>query len=69
VNDRESAVRRAIDEAVERVAGVAWSELDPCRCWTEPARVHTGHCCMAEAGATCHEEEGVAAHTKQQGKL
>jgi hypothetical protein len=33
-----------------------------CRCWTEPARVHPGHCCMAIAAATCHEKDGLAAH-------
>lgn len=19
---------------------------DPCRCWTQPANLHTGHCCF-----------------------
>jgi hypothetical protein len=35
-----------------------------CRCWTEPARVHAGHCCMETAGQTCHETEGLTAHQK-----
>lgn len=33
-----------------------------CRCWTEPARAHTGHCCMETAGQTCHETTGQTAH-------
>jgi len=32
-----------------------------CRCWTEPARVHAGHCCMATADLWCHQVEGMAA--------
>jgi len=35
---------------------------DYCRCWTEPARTHSGHCCMTTADQTCHEIEGLAAH-------
>jgi hypothetical protein len=34
---------------------------DPCRCWTEPARVHAGHCCMETADLWCHQVEGMAA--------
>lgn len=37
-----------------------------CRCWTEPARVHSGHCCMATADLWCHQVEGMAALTKQE---
>lgn len=68
MNGREAAVRQVIGDASERVAGVTWSALDPCRCWTEPARVHTGHCCMAAAELTCHQEEGMAALAGQEGK-
>jgi hypothetical protein len=32
----------------------------PCRCWTTPARVHEGHCCMAHADLWCHQDEGMA---------
>jgi len=32
-----------------------------CRCWTEPARAHVGHCCMATADLWCHQVEGMAA--------
>jgi hypothetical protein len=33
-----------------------------CECWTGPARLHTGHCCMREPlPAVCHVEEGRAA--------
>lgn len=37
-----------------------------CRCWTEPARTHSGHCCMATAGQTCHQVEGMAALAAQE---
>jgi hypothetical protein len=32
-----------------------------CRCWTESARVHAGHCCMAKAHLWCHQDAGMAA--------
>lgn len=44
------------------VAAIHHRKTGPCRCWTEPARVHAGHCCMATAGQTCHETTGQAAH-------
>jgi len=68
VNGREAAARRILDEATERIAGVAWSDIEPCHCWTEPARMHTGHCCMAAAELTCHQDEGMAALAGQEGK-
>jgi hypothetical protein len=37
-----------------------------CRCWTEPARVHSGHCCMETADLWCHQVEGMAALAAQE---
>ncbi|MDQ0756097.1 hypothetical protein [Arthrobacter sp. B3I4] len=51
-----------MSDYTEHLNSLAGGDGEPCRCWTEPARVHAGHCCMAAAGQTCHQIEGLTAH-------
>ncbi|SDK80730.1 hypothetical protein SAMN04487913_103243 [Arthrobacter sp. ok362] len=45
----------------EHLISMAGGDGAPCRCWTEPARVHSGHCCLAAFGLSCHQVSGMAA--------
>jgi len=39
----------------------------PCRCWTQRALPHEGHCCMrAPDGDLCHQLEGLALYAAAQ---